>query len=39
LLAAPAHTAEVFELKRSLERVEEELSLVKTQLEDSKGMQ
>ena len=39
LLAAADHTAEVSGLKRSLERAEEELSLVKTQLEDSKGMQ
>ena len=39
LLAAAAHTAEVSELKRSLERAEEELSLVKKQLEDNQGMQ
>ena len=39
LLAATAHTAEVSELKRSLERAEEELSLVKKQLEDNQGMQ
>ena len=39
LLAAAAHTAEVSELKRSLECAEEELNLVKKQLEDSQGMQ
>ena len=39
LLAAADHTAEVSELKRSLERAEEELSRVKKQLEDNQGMQ
>ena len=39
LLAAAAHTAEVSELKQNLERAEEELGLVKKQLEDSQGMQ
>ena len=39
LLAAAAHTAEVSGLKQNLERAEEELSLVKKQLEDSQGMQ
>ena len=39
LLAATAHNTEVSELKRSLEQAEEELILVKTELEDSKGMQ
>ena len=39
LLAAPAHTVEVSKLKQSLERAEEELSLVKKQLEDSQRMQ
>ena len=38
LLAAATHTAEVSELKDCLERAEEELSLVKKQLEDSQGM-
>ena len=38
-LAIAANTAEVFELKRSLERAEEELSLVRKQLEDNQGMQ
>ena len=39
LLAAAAHTAEVSGLKQDLERTEKELSLVKKQLENSKGMQ
>ena len=39
LLAATAHIAEVSGLKRNLERAEEELGLVKKQLEDSQGMQ
>ena len=39
LLAAAARTAEVFGLKRDLERTEEELSLVKRQLEKNKGTQ
>ena len=39
LLAAAAHTAEVSGLKQSLERAEEELGLMKKQLEDSQGMQ
>ena len=38
LLAAAAHTAEVSGLKQSLERAEEELGLMKKQLEDSQGM-
>ena len=38
LLAAAAHTAEVSGLKQNLERAEEELGLVKKQLEESKGM-
>ena len=38
LLAAAAHTAEVFGLKQNLERAEEELGLMKKQLEESKGM-
>ena len=36
---ATSHTAEVFRLKQSLERVEEELGRVKKQLEDNQGMQ
>ena len=39
LLAAAARTAEVSGLKQKLERAEEELGLVKKQLEDSQGMQ
>ena len=39
LLASAALTAEVAALKQSLERAEEELSLVKKQLEDNQGMQ
>ena len=39
LLAAAAHTVEVSELKQSLERAEEELNLVKKQLEGDQGMQ
>ena len=39
LQAATAHTAEVSGLKQKLERAEEELGLVKKQLEDSQGMQ
>ena len=39
LQAATAHAAEVSGLKRKLERVEEELGLVKKQLEDSQSMQ
>ena len=39
LLAATLHTAEVSELKQSLERTEEELGRVKKQLEDSRCMQ
>ena len=38
LLAAAAHIAEVSSLMRNLERTEEELGLVKKQLEDSQGM-
>ena len=38
LLAAAAHTAEVSGLKQSLERIEEELGLVKRQLEESQGI-
>ena len=38
LLAAAAHIAEVSGLKRSLELANEELGLVKRQLEESKGM-
>ena len=38
LLAATSHAAEVSELKQSLERAEEELDLVKRQLEDKQGM-
>ena len=39
LQAATAHVAEVSELKRKLKQAEEELGLVKKQLEDSQGMQ
>ena len=39
LLVATSHTAEVFGLKQSLERAEEELGRVKKQLEDKQGMQ
>ena len=39
LWASTAHTAEVSGLKQDLERAEEELGLVKKQLEDSQGMQ
>ena len=38
LLAATSHAAEVSGLKQRLERTEEELSLVKRQLEDKRGM-
>ena len=38
LLAATAHTAEVTGLKQNLERAEEELGLMKKQLEERKGM-
>ena len=38
LLAATSHAAEVSRLKHSLERAEEELGLVKRQLEDKQGM-
>ena len=38
LLAATSHAAEVSGLKQSLERAEEELGRVKTQLEDKQGM-
>ena len=37
LLAAAAHTTEVFALERDLERSEEELGLTKRQLEENKG--
>ena len=37
-LAATSHAAEVSGLKQSLERAEEELGLVKRQLEDKQGM-
>ena len=37
LLAAAARTAEVSELKRDLERSEEELRLTKRRLEENKG--
>ena len=37
LLAAAARTAEVTALKQDLERSEDELSLTKRQLEESKG--
>ena len=39
LLTAAASTAEVAGLKRELGQAEEELGLVKKQLEDRKGMQ
>ena len=39
LLAATSHTTEVSGLKQRLERAEEELGLVKKQLEDNQGMQ
>ena len=39
LLAVTAHTTEVSRLKQNLERAEEEVGLVKKQLEDSQGMQ
>ena len=39
LLATAAHTAEVSGLKQNLEQAEEELGLVKKQLEDSQGVQ
>ena len=39
LQAATTHAVEVSGLKRKLERAEEELSLVKKQVEDSQGMQ
>ena len=39
MLAVIAHTVEVFGLKQNLERAEEELGLVKKQLEDIQGMQ
>ena len=39
LQAATAHAAEVSGLKQKLERAEEELGLMKKQLEDSQGMQ
>ena len=38
LLAATSQAAEVSGLKLSLERAEEELGLVKRQLEDKQGM-
>ena len=38
LQAAIAHAAEVSGLKQKLERAEEELGIVKKQLEDSKGI-
>ena len=38
LKAATAHAAEVSGLKQKLERTEEELGLVKKQLEDNQGM-
>ena len=38
LLAAAARAAEVSGLKQSLERTEEELGLVKRQLEESQGI-
>ena len=37
--APTAHAVEVYGLKRKLERAEEELGLVKKQLEDGQGMQ
>ena len=39
LRAATAQTAEVSGLKQKLERAEDELGLVKKQLEDNQGMQ
>ena len=39
LLATAARTAEVSGLKQNLKQAEEELGLVKKQLEDSQGMQ
>ena len=39
LLAATTHTTKVSSLKQSLERANEELGLVKKQLEDNQGMQ
>ena len=39
LLAATSHSAEVSELKQSLERAEEELGHAKKQLEDKQGIQ
>ena len=39
LQATTAHAAEVSGLKRKVEQAEEELGLVKKQLEDSQGMQ
>ena len=39
LLAVTSHTAEVSGLKQKLERAEEELGLMKKQLEYSQGMQ
>ena len=39
LLTATSHTVKVSGLKQKLERAEEELGLVKKQLEDSQGMQ
>ena len=39
LLAAATHTAEVSGMKRDLEWTEEELDLVKRQLEENKGTQ
>ena len=38
LLAATSHAMEVSRLKRSLERADEELGLIKRQLEDKQGM-
>ena len=38
LLAVTSHIAEVSGLKQNQERAEEELGLVKKQLEDSQGM-
>ena len=38
LQAATAHAAEVSKRKRKLERAEEELGLVKKQLQDNQGM-
>ena len=39
VVTATSHTAEVSELKQSLERAEEELGQVKKQLKDNQGMQ